>query len=243
MNSFETKKSHETRTPNPESSIESPSQEEPSLVDVDKKLAKSNVWFVFIKELTQIVVPAFILALIVYTFLAQATVVYGQSMEPTLLQNQRLVVDKLSYRFQEPVRGDIIVVRLPGMREMLVKRVIALPGEVIEIQGGVVYINGVVLDESQLLHSDLSDVTTESPDTATPTSNNQITADPEIHGTTMPDVIFEVLPMTIEPGDYFVMGDNRVNSNDSRSFGPVSRQHILGRVWFRYWPLTQFGSF
>ncbi|MBP6440563.1 MAG: signal peptidase I [Caldilineaceae bacterium] len=156
-----------------------------------------------LQEAAQIIAPALVLALIVHLFLAQATIVFGQSMEPNLHQNERLIVDKLSYRVRAPERGDIVVVDLPDMEEMLVKRIVALPGEQVEIQRGVVYVNGAPISE--------------------PFAHDMIE--------------YDTPRLTLGPLSYFVLGDNRGNSNDSRSFGPVTRDQILGRVWLRYWPL------
>jgi signal peptidase I len=163
----------------------------------------------FLQESMQVILPALVLALTVHLFLAQATIVYGQSMEPNLYERQRLIIDKLSYRLRAPERNDIVVLDLPDMDEMLVKRVIALPGETVEVRRGVVYVNGVPLPE------------------------------PFPH-----DLGFaSAPPTTLGPLSYFVMGDNRDNSNDSRAFGPVRRETIVGRVWLRYWPLDQLTSF
>ena len=156
-----------------------------------------------VQEALQIIAPALVLALIVHLFLAQATIVFGQSMEPNLHQNERLIVDKLSYRVRAPERGDIVVVDLPEMEEMLVKRIVALPSELVEIHRGVVYVNGAPINE------------------------------PFAHDT----IEYDMPRLTLGPLSYFVLGDNRGNSNDSRSFGPVHRDQILGRVWLRYWPL------
>jgi signal peptidase I len=163
----------------------------------------------FFVEMVQVMAPALVLALIVHLFLAQATIVYGQSMEPNLHPNQRLIVDKLSYRLRPPQRDDIVVVDLPDMDEMLVKRIIALPGETVEVRGGTVYVNGAPI------------------------------AEPYAHDLTP----YDMAPLTLGPLAYFVMGDNRSNSNDSRSFGPITRDEIVGRVWLRYWPLDKFVLF
>jgi signal peptidase I len=163
----------------------------------------------FMVELLQVMAPALVLALVVHLFLAQATIVYGQSMEPNLHPNQRLIVDKLSYRLHSPQRNDIVVVDLPDMEEMLVKRIVALPGETVEVRRGTIYVNGSPVPE------------------------------PYEHDLTA----YDMAPLTLGPLAYFVMGDNRSNSNDSRSFGPISRDDIVGRVWLRYWPLNQFVLF
>ncbi len=160
-------------------------------------------------EILQIVVPAVLLALMLHIFMAQATVVYGQSMQPNLMPAERLVIEKISYRFHEPARGDIVVLALPEMSELLIKRIVALPGETIEIRDGEVWIDGHPLEEPYVFNRD---------------------------GTWYG-------PVTLGPEMYFVLGDNRGNSNDSRVFGPVPRQAIVGRAWLRYWPLSRFQTF
>ncbi len=168
-----------------------------------------SFWSLLLQEIVQVVLPALVLALVVHLYLAQATVVYGQSMEPNLSAQQRLIVDKISYRLRAPQRDDIVVLNVPEISDLLVKRIVGLPGEVIEIDNGMVLVNGKPLPE------------------------------PFPHGT-MPQ---NMQPITLAPLQYFVMGDNRGNSNDSRSFGPITRNDILGRVWLRYWPLEQFTFF
>jgi len=141
-------------------------------------------------------------------FLAQATRVYGSSMEPNLHTDQRLVVEKVTYRLHEPRRGDVIVLRIPERGpELLIKRVIALPGETVEVRDGNVYIDGVVLSEPYL---------------SQPTYG-------------------QFGPLRVPEGDVFVMGDNRGASNDSRIFGPVPENRILGRAWVSYWPPDDLG--
>lgn len=171
--------------------------------------SRLTLFRLFLQESLQVIVPALVLALTVHLFLAQATIVYGQSMEPNLSERQRLIIDKVGYRLYPPQRNDIVVIDIPDMQEMLVKRIIGLPGETVALQRGVVYVNGEPLPEP--FPHDLG---------------YQSTA-----------------PITLGPLSYFVMGDNRDNSNDSRTFGPVKREHIVGRVWLRYWPLSEFTSF
>jgi signal peptidase I len=163
----------------------------------------------FISDLIQIALPSVILAVVIHVFLAQATVVYGQSMEPSLHPTERLVIEKVSYYFDAPERYDIVVLDLPQMPELLIKRVIGLPGETIEIRNGVVFVDGNAQDEVYV----------------------------SIPGET------QYGPVTLRPMTYFVMGDNRINSNDSRSFGPVDRSSVVGRAWLRYWPFREFRIF
>ncbi len=104
-----------------------------------------------LRDIAETLLPAAIIAILINLFLAQATRVYGQSMEPNLHSDERLVVEKLGYRFHGPRRGDIVVLKVPERSsELLIKRVIALPGERIEIRDGHVYIDGALLDEPYL---------------------------------------------------------------------------------------------
>ncbi len=160
-----------------------------------------------LSEIFGTLLPAVLIAILIHLFLAQATRVYGQSMEPTLHTNDRVIVEKISYRLHPPRRGDIVVVRLSDRSQPLIKRIVGLPGETIAIRDGRVFINGKPLDEPYL---------------AQPT-----------HG--------RLPPTRIPAMHYFVLGDNRDASNDSRNFGPVPRESILGRALFRYWPPHQIG--
>jgi len=161
-----------------------------------------------LREVAETVIPAVVIALVINLFLAQATQVLGQSMEPNLHTAQRVVVEKITYRFVHgPRRGDIVVIDMPEQTEMLIKRVVGLPGETIKVRRGKVYIDGKLLEE---------------PWTVNPGGGN--------YG-----------PQTIPPLQVFVLGDNRGASNDSRSFGPVPIEHIVGRAWFSYWPREHIG--
>ncbi|MFO7919012.1 MAG: signal peptidase I [Anaerolineae bacterium] len=162
----------------------------------------------WLRELVESVLPALIIVLVVNVFLAQATRVEGQSMEPNLHDNQRLIIEKVTYRFRAPERGDIVVLRPPQKSsEPLIKRVVGLPGERLEIHDGRVYVDDELVDEPYL---------------------NQPTV-----GT--------LDPILIPEEHVFVMGDNRRASNDSRAFGVVAFDDIIGRAWLRYWPPTEIG--
>jgi len=161
-----------------------------------------------LREVAETVIPAVLIALIINLFLAQATQVLGQSMEPNLHTAQRVVVEKVTYRlFHGPQRGDIVVIDLPDQADMLIKRVIGLPGETIEVRMGEVYLDGERLEETWNVRTGGSN-----------------------YG-----------PKTIPPLQVFVMGDNRGASNDSRNFGPVHIDYIVGRAWFSYWPTEYIG--
>ncbi len=154
------------------------------------------------------VVPALLIALFIHLFLAQATRVFGESMEPNLHSQQRLVVEKITYRFRNPDRGEVVVLHDPtGTQDLIIKRVIGLPGEQITFSNGSVYVNGRPIDEPYL-------------DAVTQSSSRT---------------------WVVPEDSVFVMGDNRRASRDSRSFGPVSQEEIIGRAVFRYWPLNSLG--
>lgn len=151
--------------------------------------------------------PAYIAVALISHYVVQGIHVYGASMEPALYENDRIVVDKVTYRFRPPRRGEIVILHVWQYREDLLKRVVGLPGEEIAIHDGRVYVNGQPLNEPYLRE---------------PTPG-------------------EVPPTRIPPMHYFVLGDNRDASGDSRYFGPVPRSAIIGRVIFRYWPPERIG--
>ncbi len=150
---------------------------------------------------------------LVVTFVGQRTQVSGESMETTLSDGDHLIVDKISYRFNDPQRYDIIV--FPYRLEKntyYIKRIIGLPGETVQIVNGYVYINGVQLDEHY---------------------GNEV----------MEEAGLAAEPITLGADEYFVLGDNRNNSQDSRAanVGVIHRDEILGRAWVRIWPISDFG--
>jgi signal peptidase I len=162
-----------------------------------------------LREVLETVLPALLIALLINVFVGQATRVEGQSMEPNLHSDQRLVVEKVSYRFHGPQRFDVVVLRLPSQgEELLIKRVIGLPGETVEFKNGRVYINGEQLVEPFTM------------DETRPGRNGQV---------------------TVPPLHIYVLGDNRDRSNDSRSFGPVPIDNVVGRAWLSYWPPEDVG--
>ena len=166
-----------------------------------------------LRELAEVIVLAVILYFGI-SFAVQTVHVEGLSMFATLEDNDYLIADKVDYRIHPPERGDIIILRPPtDDSKDFIKRVIALPGERLLIRDAVVYINGRRLDEPYIPEAWVVNKDWGGPD-----------------GTVIP------------PNQYFVMGDNRNKSQDSRSFGPIGRDRIDGRAWFRIWPVANFGN-
>lgn len=151
--------------------------------------------------------------ILINTFVFQRTVVDGMSMYPTLEDGDNLIADKISYRFTDPKRFDIIV--FPYKQEehtYFIKRIIGLPGETVQVEDGTIYIDGQELDE-------------------------------DYGKETILDGGEAREPVTLGEDEYFVMGDNRNNSKDSRdpSVGLIHRKDIVGRAWARIWPFSRFG--
>ncbi|MCK9221784.1 MAG: signal peptidase I [Limnochordia bacterium] len=159
-----------------------------------------------LQEAVEILVLASILAFFFMTFIARAFTIDGPSMLPTLTDGERLLIDKVTYRFRPPKRGEIVVFKYPASpKHYFIKRVVALPGDVVAIKHGKLLLNGNPVDEPYI---------------------NQQMWD-------------ELDPVEVPEDSFFVLGDNRNNSKDSRSkdVGFVPRDLIIGRAIWRYWPL------
>lgn len=156
-----------------------------------------------------------VLSFLIVTFVGQRTEVIGSSMETTLSDQDNLILDKITYRFREPKRFEIVVFPFRnGEKKNYIKRIIGLPGETVRIdESGNIYINDELLKENY---------------------GREVIKNP---GNALNGI-------TLGEGEYFVLGDNRNNSSDSRrdEVGKVSKDEILGKVWIRIWPLNKFGS-
>lgn len=158
-------------------------------------------------EVAEVIIVAAVSIFIIYKFIAQPFLVQGASMEPNFSNGNYLIVDEITYRFQEPSRGEVIVFRNPtNESEFYIKRIIGLPGERVVIKDSKVYVDGTLLEE-RYLPADLR----------------------------FPNTI----DTTLKADEYFVMGDNRLHSFDSRSWGALKEDKIIGAVRLRFWPLTQ----
>ncbi len=160
----------------------------------------------FFRELPLLLVSAVLIAWVVRTFIFHPFYIPSGSMEPTLMPQDRIIVNKFIYRFKEPARGDIVVFLPPNDSRDYIKRVIGLPGETVEIKNGRVFINSRPISE--------------------PYKNKS--ADFSNFG-----------PFKLPKNSYFVMGDNRPNSSDSRVFGPLEKSRIIGKAVFIYWPISR----
>ncbi|HVF15129.1 MAG TPA: signal peptidase I [Acidimicrobiales bacterium] len=161
-------------------------------------------------EWVVVIVSALLVAFLIKTFLLQAFYIPSPSMTPTLHVDDRVLVNKLSYDLHGVDRGDIVVFKSPqqGPEKDLIKRVVGLPGDVVEGRDGHVVVNGKELEESYL------------PDGVQTTNFD---------------------PVTIGANHYWMMGDNRANSSDSRVFGPIEESRIIGRAFVKVWPIGSFG--
>ena len=179
----------------------------PSLDPEEEQDQQPSRLAVFFRELVETVLLALALFLVINLLTARVRV-DGPSMEPSYYHNNRVVVSKVSYLLGEIERGDVIVFPAPpNPDEDYIKRVIGLPGDVIEVRGGTVYVNGEALVEPYI--------------SAPPVSNMRKTSVP-------PEMVF-------------VMGDNRNVSSDSRAWGPLPIDDIIGKAVFVYWPLDRVG--
>lgn len=183
--------------------IEEEEQEEPQR-SVMRELGSMLIYVAIVLAVTFLII----------TFVGQRTHVSGESMENTLQDGDQLIVDKLTYRFHDPERYDIIVFPYQyKANTYYIKRIIGLPGETVQVVDGYVYINGELLET-------------------------------EVYGReVMRDAGIAAEPITLGENEYFVLGDNRNASSDSRdpSVGIINGDNIVGRAWLRIWPLESFG--
>lgn len=156
-------------------------------------------------EVVVIVAAAFAIALLVQAFLVKPFTIHQVSMRPTLEEGDRVLINRLSYHFRDPERGDVIIFHSPMVEgEDLVKRVVGVPGDRVAVKAGDLWVNGVAQDEPYLLEEDFAG---------------------------------EYPEMVVPEGMVFVMGDNRDESGDSRFFGPVDTEAIMGCAFAVYWPI------
>ena len=175
---------------------------------IKEKFTKQSFW-----ELVRFVLVAVTIVIPIRIFIAQPFIVSGSSMVPTFENGQYLIIDEISYRFNDPQRDDVVVFRYPNdTKKFFIKRIIGLPNETVDIKGNTVTVtnkshpSGFVLDQSFIEN----------------TANN--------------DTHFE-----LKDGEYFVMGDNRSASSDSRYWGAVPKNLLIGKVFLRLFPISKIG--
>ena len=163
-------------------------------------------------ETAVMIALAFLLAQGIKTFVIQPFVIPTGSMEPTIMTGDRVLAEKITVRFREPLQGEIVVFDDPtGRHPQLIKRVIAVGGQTVDIQDGSVVVDGVALEEPYVYGK---------------------ASDPG----TVP------LPVTLAPDEVWLMGDNRPNSGDSRFMGPIPESMVQGRAFAIYWPVSRIGT-
>lgn len=168
-------------------------------------------------DLLEFVVIVGVIVLAVHYFIAEPHLVSGSSMLPNFHDGEYIITDKLSLNLKAPIkRNQVVVFKSPRPKDenkIFIKRVIGLPGEKVRLQGGQIYINGQVLDQPYLPTNSL---------------------------TSPGDFLAESEEIVVPDGQYFVMGDNRASSSDSREWGSISKKALVGKAWLRYWPVSQF---
>lgn len=181
---------------------------------IDYNAVLNNKYVKIILEWLEVIVIAFAIAIVCKFFVVETDIVKGVSMEPSFVEGEKVLVEKLSYKFSSPKRGDVIVFRPIGTKDNYIKRIIALPSEEVDIKDGNVLINGEVLKENY------------------------------IKGENFTGLDHIEFPYIVPEGQYFVLGDNRMHSVDSRALelGEVSKKNIKGRCFFIISPSDYFGK-
>lgn len=174
----------------------------------------------FLLEFIQSIVLALSVFVLIYLFVAQPNEVKGSSMFPNFVDKEFLLTEKLSYQFNDPQRGDVVIFKAPASESCsaegceYIKRVIGIPGDRVMVKDGSVYLNGSLLDQSFLP----SGVVTEEE-----------------------EYMKEGIELVVPDEQYLCFGDNRPNSRDGRAFGPINRDSIVGKAFLKYWPLNSIG--
>lgn len=167
----------------------------------------------FILSFLETVVVALVISVVLYLFIMTPHEVVGNSMHPTYKNGEYLMANKILYRFKKPDRGDVIIFKFSETQDFI-KRIIGLPGDKVMLKDGKIYINEKILEESQYLSSSIY--------------------------TNGGNYLKEGETITVPDGRYFVSGDNRPHSSDSREFGPIDVKNIKGKAWIVYYPFKQF---
>lgn len=186
---------------------------EKELVGQQESSALNKIALFFL-EFIKVAMLAGVTIVLIRYFLFKPFYVKGQSMEPSFYESDYLIIDEITYRFRAPERGEVVVFRAPVASDHYLKRIIGLPGERIRVEGNKVIVYNEEYPQGVVVQE------------------NYIEEDTPGSLTTV-----------LEANEYFVLGDNRNASYDSRRFGAISEEKIIGRVWFRGWPFNRISSF
>lgn len=177
------------------------------------RLIKGAIVAIF--DFLQGIVVVLAIMVMIYLFIMSPQEINGASMEPNFHNGEYILTNKIEYKLKDPARGDVVVFKSPRNKEIdYIKRVIGLPGDTVSLKNNALYVNGEKVEEPYL--------------------------EPNV-------VIFggsylrEGEEITVSEGMYFVAGDNRPHSSDSREFGPVPKEDFIGKAFLRYWPFSEFG--
>ncbi len=166
-------------------------------------------------DFVQGIVVVLALLVMVYLFIMSPQEINGASMEPNFHNGEYILTNKILYKFRDPIRGDVVIFKSPANKEIdYIKRVIGLPGDIVTLRDNAFWVNEKKIDEPYLAQ-----------------------------GTTIfgGSYLSEGKSIVVPPGTYFVAGDNRPHSSDSREFGPVAKEDFIGVAIFRYFPFSQMG--
>jgi signal peptidase I len=167
-------------------------------------------------DFLQGIVVVLALLVMVYLFIMSPQEINGASMEPNFHDGEYILTSKILYKFQQPQRGDVVIFKSPANKEIdYIKRIIGLPGDTVFIKDNSFYVNGQIVEEPYLAQ------------------------DTPIFGGSY---LSEGQSVVVPPDSFFVAGDNRAHSSDSREFGPIAETDFIGTAIFRYWPFSELGS-
>lgn len=166
-------------------------------------------------DFLQGIVVILAIMVMIYLFVMSPQEINGASMEPNFHNGEFILTNKITFKFSNPVRGDVVIFKSPGNKEIdYIKRIIGLPGDTVSLKNSKIYVNNQLLNESYLA--------------------------PDIYifgGAFLQDGS----EITVPEGKYFVMGDNRPHSSDSREFGTIAKEDFIGKAMIRYWPFARAG--
>lgn len=206
------------------SEAQNPQQKQNMAQNIDKTDNLKNEKVASVWEIVKFIVIAAVIVIPLRMYVAEPYIVQGASMDPTFVTGQYLIVDRLGYRFEEPKRGDVVVFKYPkDEKTYFIKRIIGLPGETININKGIVTVSQKISDPA---HGGGGVA--------------QVLSEPYVSSLHEKADFFET---TLLQDQYFVMGDNRAESSDSRYWGPLPKRLIIGRPMLRLFPVNKIDTF